>query len=181
MGSRYRRSYGEHAISTTLITQTYRSRRRRDLFFAWLPAILGVCVIAAESTDAFSSAHTSGPTRILWQLIFGRVSDLQWEIDNHYVRKTGHFVGYGMLGLLFYRAWYLSARILARYRHRLENVIYALTCTAAVACADEYHQTMLPSRTGLPQDVLLDMIRAAVFQLVFWLVLLAWRRRPGAA
>jgi hypothetical protein len=39
---------------------------------------------------------------------------------------------------------------------------------------------MLPSRTGLPQDVLLDVIGAAVFQLVFWLVLLAWGRRRTA-
>jgi VanZ family protein len=151
------------------------------LFFAWLPAILGVCVIAAESTDTFSAAHTSGPTRILWQLIFGHVSDVQWDIDDHYVRKAGHFVGYGTLSLLFYRAWYLSGIVLERYRHRLENVIYALICTAAVACADEYHQSMLPSRTGLPQDVLLDVIGAAVFQLVFWRVLLAWGRRRGAA
>jgi VanZ family protein len=157
------------------IHSRHRSRNRA-LFFAWLPAILGVCVIVLESTDTFSSANTSGPLRMGWQLLFGQVSDIHWETYHHYLRKTGHFVGYGILALLFYRAWYLSGCILERFRHRLENVVYALVCTLVVASADEYHQSFLPSRTGVPQDVLLDLTGAAVFQLLFWLVLVLWRR-----
>ena len=153
-----------------------RRHRRRPravrIFLAWLPALLGVCVIIAESTETFSASNTSGPLRELWEGIFGKVSAARWEVFHHLIRKTGHFVGYGTLGLLFFRAWHRTAEIQHRRAYRIENVVYALVCTLIVACGDEYHQHFLPGRTGTPQDVLLDMVGAAVLQFVFWLVML---------
>ena len=153
-----------------------RSRRHRPrgprLFLAWLPAILGVCVIVAESTDTFSSAHTSGPLRQVWETVFGPQTNVHWEAIHHIIRKTGHFLGYGTLSLLFYRAWRRTGEILQTRTFRIENVLYALACTLVVAAGDEYHQHFLPSRTGRPQDVLLDMVGACTLQLLFWAVML---------
>ena len=151
-----------------------RSRRPRGrrLFLVWLPAILGICVIAAESTESFSSAHTSGPLRLLWEGLFGAQTNAGWDELHHILRKSGHFVGYGTLSLLFYRAWRRTAEILHRRTFRIENVLYALACTLVVAAADEYHQHFLPGRTGRPQDVMLDMLGACTLQLLFWLVML---------
>jgi VanZ family protein len=154
----------------------HRKRRHRSraarLFWAWLPAMIGVCVIMTESTEAFSSAHTSGPLHLLWEALFGPLPAERWEQIHHIIRKTGHFVGYGTLSLLFYYAWHRTSEILHRRTFRIENVVYALACTLVVASADEYHQTFLPGRTGRPQDVLLDMIGACTLQLLLWLVML---------
>jgi VanZ family protein len=152
---------------------THRHHRPRALrlFLAWLPALIGVLVIACESTEVFSAVNTSGPLRLLWQSIFGAVSNAHWEELHHIIRKTGHFLGYGTLSLLFYHAWRRTAAILHRRTFRIENVIYALACTLIVASSDEFHQTFLPHRTGTPQDVLLDMIGACTLQLLFWLVM----------
>ena len=158
------------------VTVTKRSRKHRPravrLFWAWLPAAIGVGVIILESTETFSASNTSGPLRGIWQSIFGVEPDARWELIHHLIRKTGHFIGYGTLSLLFYHAWRRTAEIVHRRTFRIENVLYALACTLIVASGDEYHQTLLPGRTGRAQDVLLDMAGACVLQLLFWVAML---------
>ncbi len=158
---------------TPLAETGHRRYRPLLLFLAWLPALLGVCVIFMESSESFGANHTSSPLRAAWQTLFGLVPDARWEVIHHLLRKSGHFIGYGTLGLLFYRAWHQTARILHRLTPRLKNILYALACTLIVASSDEYHQHLLPNRTGTPQDVLLDMIGACTLQLLVWLLILA--------
>lgn len=134
---------------------------------AWWPVAVGIGVIALESTVWFGSDHTSGPLRWLWEHVFGSVSDRRWQILHHLIRKTGHFVGYGTMGLLWLRAWWMS---LPRTRFLLDATL-ALLGTAIVASADEFHQSFLPNRTGVPSDVLLDCCGAVVLLLVIYLYL----------
>lgn len=158
---------------------TLDKEQQRALFLAWLPAAIGVLVICIESTEYFSAAHTAEWLRSLWQAIFG-ASQMDWNKGNHILRKTGHFLGYGILSLLFYRAWRRSREILVIYRPRLLDVVYSLVCTVIVASGDEFHQSFLPSRTGKPQDVLLDAAGGLAF-LILLQAWLAWSRRPPAA
>ncbi len=57
---------------------------------AWLPALFGVLVIVIESTDLFSSEHTSGPLRHIWMMLFGPVTDPAWRHIHTGIRKAGH-------------------------------------------------------------------------------------------
>lgn len=142
--------------------------KRSDLSYwlsAWFPVILGICVIAMESTPAFGSDRTSGPLRLLFEAIFGPVSPAHWEIIHHAIRKSGHFVGYGLLGLAWLRAWWMT---LPRSVF-LQDALLALLGTALTASADEYHQTFLPNRTGTPWDVLLDCCGALTLQVAVYL------------
>ena len=137
------------------------SNSRRELppsIRAWWPVVAGVAVIVLESTEMLGSNHTSGLLRHLYQTCFGAVDDTRWEMIHHYIRKCGHFCGYGLLGLLWLRAWRItlpSIRIVA-------CAALALLGTAVVASCDEFHQSLLPNRTGSPRDVLLDCCGAAV-------------------
>jgi VanZ family protein len=154
--------------------------QRFALFFAWLPATIGVLVICLESTNYFSAVNTRHLLQYLWAS-FGGVSHPDMDLDNHILRKTGHFVGYGTLSLLFYRGRRRSGRILSLWRPRLTDVAFSFVWTLAVASADEYHQSFLPSRTGVPQDVLLDIAGGTVFLLLLQLWLLLRRRRVAFA
>jgi hypothetical protein len=151
----------------------------RELLVAWLPAAIGVIVICLESSDYLSAAHTGSLLADLcgWLGCGGQTNLL---LENHILRKTGHFTGYGILSLLFYRGWRLSGYIFSAHRPRILDVIFSFACTLAVSSADEYHQSFLPSRTGRPQDVVLDMTGAAVFLLFLQLWLLL-RGRPEPA
>ncbi|MGB9414755.1 MAG: VanZ family protein [Acidobacteriaceae bacterium] len=147
----------------------------RALFFAWLPAAIGVLVICLESSDYLSAANTRDLLEHLWAWS-GWATHPHFSADNHVLRKMGHFLGYGTLSLLFYRGRRLSGQILSIRRPRLADAAFSLLCTLVVASADEYHQSFLPSRTGRPQDVLLDSAGAALFLLLLQLWLRLRRR-----
>ena len=134
---------------------------------AWFPVLIGVLVIATESTEYFGADHTTGPLRLVWEHIFGAVSSARWELIHHYIRKTGHFTGYGLIALAWLRAFWMSLPRLSFF----QNASLALLGTALTASADEIHQTFLPNRTGLARDVVLDCCGAIVMQLAFFLLL----------
>ncbi len=140
---------------------------------AWLPVAIGVGIIALEAPELFGSNHTSGPLRRIFEAIFGPVVDARWELIHHLIRKSGHFFGYGFIGLAWLRAWWMT---LPR-SHFLEEFVLALLGTALVASADEYHQTFLPNRTGSPWDVLLDCCGPTVLLLAVYCYLRLMR--PG--
>ena len=141
---------------------------------AWLPAIIGVGIICAESTNTFSAQNTSSWLRPIFEGVLGRFQDAHWELFHHYLRKSGHFLGYGLLGLAFLRAW-LSTLSAKRSQSplpswRLRATAFAIVSTAFVASCDEFHQSFIPSRTGVPSDVLLDTCGACALCLLVWLV-----------
>src|SRR5512140_2486318 len=86
---------------------------------AWLPVLLGVAIIALESTDFMGAEHTSGPLRKIFEAIFGRVTDARWEIEHHLIRKSGHFLGYGAIGLAWLRAWWMTVPSYGFFRDAL--------------------------------------------------------------
>ena len=136
---------------------------------AWWPVAVAVCVIILESTAWFGADNTSSPLRWIWDHLFGPVSDAHWATIHHYIRKTGHFLGYGTMSLLWLRAWWMT---LPRASYLLQAVL-ALIGTALVASSDEFHQSFLPNRTGVPSDVLLDCSGAFVLLLLAYFVVRA--------
>jgi VanZ family protein len=145
----------------------------------WLPVIVGLSLIAMESTEAFGSDHTSGPMRLLFQAIFGHVSDVKWEMLHHIIRKSGHFTGYGLLSLTWLRAWWYTLP----YSRYFKDAVLALLATGMTASADEFHQSFLPNRTSSVWDVLLDCCGAIAIMLVFYVIVrlfhprrLAWAK-----
>ena len=165
---------------TTLSKNSPSTDRRSTgyLVRAWWPVAVAVCVIILESTMFFGADRTSGPLRWVWQHLFGHVSNRRWEIIHHYIRKTGHFLGYGTMGLLWLRAWWMT---LPRVGILLDAML-ALFGTALVASLDEFHQSFLPNRTGIPSDVLLDCCGAVVLLMLFLLLrLLRPKRRLARA
>jgi VanZ family protein len=144
----------------------------------WLPVLLAIAVIATESTDTFSAQHTSSWLRPILERLFGAFKDATWDSFHHYLRKSGHFVGYGTVAFTFLRAWLHTLARRGRtglLSWRLESSILAILSTAVVATCDEVHQTFIPSRTGTPVDVLLDTAGATTLCVAVWLI--CWTRR----
>ena len=139
---------------------------------------IGTLVIATESTEYFGADRTSGPLRWLWEHLFGEISNGHWNLIHHYIRKAGHFTGYGLVALAWLRALWMSFPRLTF----LHDALLALLGTAIIASGDEFHQTFLPNRTGLARDVVLDCFGGIMMQLVFFLFLRltsrSWLERP---
>ncbi len=141
-----------------------RFRGARFWVSAWLPVLLGILIIMVESTEWLGSDHTTGPLRMIYQSIFGQVGDAQWDVIHHYIRKSGHFLGYGLIGLAWLRAWWMT---LPRSSF-VPDAMLALLGTALIASLDEFHQAFLPNRTSSPWDVLIDCSGAITLQLTVY-------------
>ena len=138
---------------------------------AWLPVLIGTLMIAASSSNAFSSDHTSQPFRWIYEELFGPVSNMRWGHIHFYIRKGMHFCGYGVYGLLWLRAWWLT---LPKSRYFQDAILAILGC-GLVASSDEFHQSFLAHRTGSPRDVLLDCCGAMTLLLLSYLALRLFR------
>ena len=138
---------------------------RHQTLKAWIAAILWLIVIAIESTSYLSAANTS---RFLYPLLhwaFG-VDHARFETWNHYIRKSGHVFGYGLLSILLYRAWRETLHRPGNPKWTWRWSAMAVLGTAFVASLDEWHQTFLPSRTGRWQDVVLDTCAGIAVQIL---------------
>ena len=162
-------------------TESERVGARR-LIHAWWPVAIACVVILIESTQALGAENTSRWLRPAFEFVFGRFSNPSWAQLHRLIRKTGHFIGYGMVCLTFLRAWLLT---LADHRTVLLRQLHwratwrAILGAALVASCDEWHQTYLPNRTGTPWDVLLDTCGATMMCLVVWTALGWFRALPA--
>lgn len=129
---------------------------RPNLLRAWWPAIVWIGLITFESTDYMSAQNTGSLLYDLLTRLFGEVNLYDFLYWHHYLRKAGHVLGYGMLGLLLLRAF--RATLAHRGTWIGQAIIFAWLGTACVAAMDEWHQSFIPSRTGTPWDVLLDSV-----------------------
>jgi VanZ family protein len=143
----------------------------------WWPVALATAVICLESTEFMGADHTTGPLRGMVEALFGRFSDASWEMIHHYIRKSGHFLGYGLVGLAWLRAW---RRVLEEHSF-LFCAGLSMVCTFLVAGSDEWHQTFLPNRTGQFRDVLLDCFGALILITFDYLMVSWFHRRHQAA
>ena len=145
---------------------------RPNLLRAWWPAFVWIGLITFESTDYFSSQNTGSLLYTLLTRLFGEINFYEFLIFHHYLRKTGHVVGYGMLGLLLLRGWRST---FGRGQALLwRTALLSWLGTAFVAAMDEWHQSYIPSRTGTWRDAVLDSVAGLVFLLVAYF----WLRRP---
>jgi VanZ family protein len=150
---------------------------QKDILKVWIAAGLWLVVIAIESTSYLSAESTSRFLYPILHFLLG-LTLKQFAVWHHYIRKTGHFVGYFILSVLLFRAWKTTLSLPAIWALRWSGIAFFMS--AMVASLDEWHQTYIPSRTGAISDVMLDSSAALTAQIVIFLLLRAKRARMAA-
>jgi VanZ family protein len=136
---------------------------------AWVPVAFCIGIIAAESTVAFGADHTSGPLQHFFEFLLRRhFTQPEWWRLHMAIRKGGHFTGYGIQSVAWFRAFWMTWRVNDPTRSRVAVHGLAMLGTFFIASCDEFHQTFLPNRSGSFWDVMLDCSGALVLQLVIW-------------
>ncbi|MGA2345055.1 MAG: VanZ family protein [Candidatus Sulfotelmatobacter sp.] len=151
------------------------STDRHSVLKAWIAATLWLIVIAMESTAFGSANNTSRFLYPLFHYLFGMELE-RFQPFHFFLRKVGHVFGYGLLSILFFRAWRetLPAPGDPKWTWRWANI--SVLGTALVASLDEWHQTFIPTRTGTVHDVILDTCAAIAAQILV-LLWMKWRAR----
>ncbi len=145
-----------------------------------MAAILWIGVICIESTGLMSSNNTGNFIYSVLAPFWPNIDPIKFGEFHAVLRKIGHFVGYGILSFLLFRAWKVTLKTPRPARWTWLWAIVSFSMSALVASLDEWHQTFLPSRTGTYKDVLLDSAAALCVQVLLFLILSA-RPRPTAA
>jgi VanZ family protein len=153
-----------------------------------------VGLLLTESTDMASAHNTDGLLYGVISFVAPHVTHGFVDLLNEVLRKTGHFLGYGILSLLVFfalrntnrdrlrrlvqRPWGAYLRDLWRLEWSFIGVMSAI----GMATYDEIHQTFIPSRTGRWQDVIIDTSGAIVMQFVvyLWASRALKQRSPGS-
>ena len=147
------------SIATTLPYKGVPSEppsRGRRLIFAWGPALLWLAMVAVFSARQFGASNSHSVLRWIFDYAHFHVSPESFLAIHFTVRKAAHFLSYGALSALFFRA--LRDSFLRRRVWRLRWAMAALFLCLLAASADELHQYYTPGRTGTLHDVVLDMV-----------------------
>lgn len=142
----------------------------RIMAWYWIPAVAWMALVLAASSDPLSAKHTGDILHAVLAWIFGYVDALTFGIVHHVIRKSAHFLEYGILSALWFRALRVGLPTLWQIRWALVGLVISL----CVAILDEVHQSFVPSRTSSARDVLLDFCGALFAQILIWYAL---RRR----
>lgn len=134
-------------------TSARQPRSRSRIAFAWILVIVWAGVIWMLGGDDFSFQETSETLSPWLKWLIGDL-DHQTRIKIFVaVRKSAHFFEYAILAILTFRA----ALMAAPKNQWVTAAWVALFLVATLASADEARQAFLPSRTGSPYDVLIDL------------------------
>ena len=104
----------------------------------WIPSILVMTLI-------FILSHQSQST----------LQVTQQPLSEFIIKKTAHFIVYGILATTYYYALKKTSTSKA--------ILISWTLATIYAITDEYHQTLIPTRTGTIRDIIIDSIGAITF------------------
>jgi VanZ family protein len=143
------------------------STRQRNRWSRYLPLVLWLGVIWLASSPQMSASQTSRFVAPLARFFYPEISPEELRVVHVAVRKTAHFVEYAVLALIAARAFLGSRRpTLRRYWF-----LCAFALVILVSLLDEYHQSLVASRTGTIYDSMIDMTGG----LVALSLVAAWR------
>jgi len=136
----------------------------------WLPAIAWAIMIYWASTSLFSSDNTSRYILPALHWLFPHATAETLDRLHFLIRKAAHFTEYFVFGVLLVRAMRGEDQ-----GWRIRWALAALAIAAGYSALDEFHQSVVPSRTASPWDSVLDTSGAAIAQVFVWL----WFRFQG--
>ena len=147
-------------------------RRMRGFLLTWLPVLAFSLLFAVESTSYFGREHTDAPLRRVVEFLCGKGVDAHWFLIHTLIRKTGHFMGYGLFSLVGFRGFWITFRAMAsRLLRQFSAHGLAILTTFLVASADEFHQCFVPNRYGQFSDVLLDTAGAVALGVALFVLM----------
>jgi VanZ family protein len=130
----------------------------------WIPPFIWMAVIYIFSTSTFSEENTASILLPILKGIFPGASIEVLRVIHLIIRKMAHFVEFGILSLLWLRAFRGS-----KARHLpIFSISFLLSFIYAVL--DEFHQSFVSERTASHIDIIIDSLGAAsalVFYRIF--------------
>ncbi|MDF2538325.1 MAG: hypothetical protein K0S76_1346 [Herbinix sp.] len=150
-------------------------------YISWLPAVIIMGIIfmysskpavnSDESSMFYANQILDVYEKITGNEIEGAEREKNLEDINHIVRKSAHFIEYGVL------ACFVAFHFFVSKRKRIHILLLATAISAIYAATDEFHQLFVSGRSGQMKDVLLDSSGAFTGALTFCLIITVLQRK----
>lgn len=134
-------------------------------------------IFSMSSQNSTTSKNTSGGTiRAVLSIVpqfENQPEEVQDEVvDNlqYIARKSAHFLGYMMLGILV-------MSLLLQYDNLQQKALKSFIICVLYAISDEIHQLFVPGRAGQVKDVMIDS-SGAILGIFIVLIIYIMRREP---
>jgi VanZ family protein len=134
----------------------------RNVVKYWLPVIFWMGFIFWMSTETFSSQNTFSPVETILRFLFPKISFQEVGLVHEFIRKSGHFIEYFIMGLLLFRAFHGKSIVWWNWRWSF----FAIIGVVLWAACDEFHQSFIPTRTASVMDVAIDTAGGVLSQFV---------------
>lgn len=122
-----------------------------NYLYSWFPPFAWMAFIF-PTNDSLTADSTSSIIIPLLQWLMPSADLSTLEAIHGLLRKISHFLGYGFLAFLLFRAFRSKNTTFS-----LRWIIYSGLISAGYGVMDEFIQTLLPTRTGSFYDWLIDI------------------------
>lgn len=140
----------------------------------WLPAVGWYGVIWGFSSQTGSESQAMSD---------GVLEAMGYDIQNSLMTVSGVLSVLVRKGAHMFAFFVLTGALAFALRRLVKRPVLrgaaALALCAVLAGLDEFHQTFIPGRSGLPTDVLVDLAGGVCFLLLWALARFVWARRHG--
>ena len=139
----------------------------RRFFEYWVPVFIWLGIIFAGSTAIFSAEQTSRYLVPFLRWLDPQISASTIAAIHFGLRKLGHLTEYAILAALVWRALRSLKTIGAKISWAF---VGAWIACGIVAVSDEFHQSLVPSRTSGLGDMIIDVNGALIGLAISWIV-----------
>lgn len=153
------------------------------LIIFWMYAIFGFSSENGKQSQSLSDKITIKVVQILepdYKSLDAKSQQQIFEKVSFFVRKTGHFGEYGILGLLVLGFLLTFENIRTMKKAVLKMISAAVLICMLYAATDEFHQGFVDGRSPKITDVFIDTAGAfagSVFLMVIWFFVSRNRRQ----
>ncbi len=146
------------------------------LIIFWMVTIFGFSAENGEQSQSLSDRITIQVVHIMkpdYDLLSVKEQEIYFNQVSFYVRKTGHFGEYGILGFLWICFLMTFKRVRYFFRQGTIPLLLATTVCMIYAMSDEIHQGFVDGRSPKVLDVIIDTAGGffgALFLLLIWLL-----------
>lgn len=153
------------------------------LIIFWMTVIFGFSADDGDESQSLSDRITIEVVQIIepdYESLDVQTQQALFDKVSFYVRKTGHFGEYGILGLLIAGLLLTFEKIRALKKSELKMVLIAAGICMIYAATDEIHQGFVDGRSPKVMDVCIDTaggFAGAGFLMIIWFLSSRKRRK----
>ena len=140
------------------------TKKRIFNIFLVVMSMFTIFLFSSENSDNSTKTSKSVAKEVV-SVVVKDEKKVEKIVDKDFVifRKIAHLTEFFLLGFLLVNVWADGKKDTS-----LKYVVVAVLISCLYAGSDEYHQTMIPGRSGEVKDVLIDTVGASLGSLGYY-------------